>query len=300
MARNKNALASSAEYAVACAVLFALRRLPLPVSQRVAESTARILDLTVPKLRRVARTNLTFAFPDWTGECREAVIDGVFRNIGRLLLALARLPDLNRSNLGEWIRYEGLENYQRAKSQGKGVLIATGHLGNWELSAYAHALMTEPMYVMVRPLDNPRIDRLVEERRTGSGNCLIQKRDAARTVLKALRENGAVGILGDQNTAATEGVFVDFFNKQACANSGFVKLAYHSGAPVIPGFALWDEQTRQYVLRFYPEIPLSGDVQADTQRIHSFLESVIAEYPEQWMWIHRRWKTRPNGEPPLY
>lgn len=289
-----------AEYALARGLLFALRRLPEREAESLSRMAARTLGLLVPKLRRVANTNLGFAFPTWDKAQRERTIDGVFHSIARLLFTMARLPDLNCENVRKVIRYDGLENYQRAKERGRGVLVATAHLGNWELSAYAHALMTEPMNVMVRPLDNPKIDRAVEELRAGSGNRLIYKKDAARAVLKALRANEAVGILADQNTSAAEGVFVSFFGQQACANSGFVKLAYHSGAPVVPGFALWEEASRQYVLRFYPEIALTGDVQADTQQIHAVFEQIIREHPDQWMWIHRRWKTRPPGEAFLY
>src|SRR5436309_7215409 len=104
-----------------------------------------------------------------------------------MLLAVARFPNIHRRNIDGWIHYEGLENYLEAKRSGRGVLVATAHLGNWELSAFAHALMTEPMHVMVRPLDNPLIDRLVEQRRTRSGNHLIYKQDAVRAVLKALK-----------------------------------------------------------------------------------------------------------------
>lgn len=238
--------------------------------------------------------------PDLSARERGRIVDGVFGSIARMLVALARFPSIDASNVSQWIGYEGIEHYQKAKEQGRGVLIATAHLGNWELSAFAHALMTEPMHVMVRPLDNPLVDRLVEDRRTLSGNRLINKRDAARTAMKALRRNEAVGILIDQNTAAHEGVFVEFFGKLACAGSGFVKLAYRSQAPVIPGFALWDENRNRYVLRFYPQVELTGDLQADTQRLHSILENIIRQYPDQWMWIHRRWKTRPNGEARLY
>jgi KDO2-lipid IV(A) lauroyltransferase len=202
--------------------------------------------------------------------------------------------------VADWISYEGLEHYQAAKQAGKGVLVATAHLGNWELSAYTHAWMTEPMHVMVRPLDNPLIDELVERRRAGSGNQLIYKKDAARSVLKALRSNAAVGILIDQNASPAEGVFVKFFGMEACANAAFVKFAYHSEAKVIPGFAFWEEAKQRYTLRFYPEIPMSGDLAQDTQRIHTFLEGVIRQYPDQWMWIHRRWKTRPAGYARFY
>jgi KDO2-lipid IV(A) lauroyltransferase len=260
----------------------------------------RALDVALPKLRRVARTNLAFAMPDLDTGRRETVITGVFASLARLLVTMARFPDLNANNIGEWIRYQGLENYLSAKQQGRGVLVATAHLGNWELSAFAHALMTEPMNVMVRPLDNPLLDDLVETRRTLSGNRLILKKDAARLVMRALKNNEAVGVLIDQNTAAAEGVFVDFFGRLACAGAGFVKLAHHSGAAVLPGFALWDEKQRRYTLRFYPQIVLTGDVQQDTRNIHASIERVIRENPDQWMWIHRRWKTRPNGEPPIY
>jgi Kdo2-lipid IVA lauroyltransferase/acyltransferase len=180
------------------------------------------------------------------------------------------------------------------------VLFATAHLGNWELSAFAHALLAAPMNVVVRPLDNPLIDRLVERRRSLSGNRGIGKRDFSRSILKALAANQAVGILIDQNTAADSGVFVDFFGTPACANTGFAKFAAHSGAAAIPGFALWSETEHRYVLRFYPPVPITGDPARDTQALQATLEEAVRAYPEQWLWIHRRWKTRPPGAPPLY
>ncbi len=299
LVQKKSWLAIHAEYAVAALLVALLRRLPLSLARHVAQAAAELLDRLVPKLRRVARKNLSFAYAQMSEQDRERLITGVFRNVARLILALARFPDLNTSNISGWIEYEGLEHYQNAKRCGRGVLIATAHLGNWELSAFAHALMTEPMNVMVRPLDNPMIDRLVEMRRVLSGNRLIYKQDGARAVLRALRDNEAVGILIDQNTAEAEGVFIDFFGKPACANSGFVKLAYHSQAPVVPGFAVWDDAGR-YVLHFLPPLEMTGDEAVDTQRIHAEIEGIIRQYPDQWMWIHRRWKTRPPGEAPLY
>jgi len=300
LASQKSWLATRAEYTLAATLVTSLRSLPLAVANRVATAAASLLDAALPKLRRVARINLAFAFPQLGPAERERLIDEVFQNIARMLVAIARFPDLNASNIGDWISYEGLEYYREAKRAGRGVLIATAHLGNWELSAFAHALLTEPMNVMVRPLDNTLIDKLVENRRTLSGNRLIYKRDGARAVLRALRNNEAVGILIDQNTAAAEGVFVDFFNAPACANLGFVKLAHHSGAPVIPGFAVWDSAQARYVLHFYPPVPMTGNEAADTQHLHSVMEDIIRRYPGQWMWIHRRWKTRPPGSPALY
>lgn len=257
---------------------------------------ANALDLAVPRLRRVALRNLELA-----GFANPAEIaGGVFRSLGRVIASVARFPKLNPANIGEVIRYEGLENYTAAKARGRGVLIPTAHLGNWELSAFAHAYMTEPMHIVVRPFDNPRLDAWVEKRRGLSGNRIIHKKEAARAILKALHAGGAVGILIDQNVVPAEGVFVDFFGRKACTGTAFVKFAHRTGAPVIPGFALWEERESRYVLRFYPEIEMTGDVPEDTQRVHSFLESVIRQYPDQWLWVHRRWKTRPPGEADLY
>jgi len=278
-------------------VLATLARGQRSAAERLARGYVRLLDRAMPRLRRVAYGNLQMALPDADAK---QITDGVYRSIARLLVAFARFPQITRESVSEWIRYEGFENYEEAKRRGKGVLFATAHLGNWELSAFAHALMAEPMNVVVRPLDNARIDRLVESRRTLSGNRVIEKKDAARGILKALGRNEAVGILIDQNSNLNEGVFVDFFGTPACANAAFAKIAARTGAAVIPGFALWLESERRYVLKFYPIVEMTGDVVDDTFRIQNVLERVIREYPDQWLWIHRRWKTRPPGSPELY
>jgi Kdo2-lipid IVA lauroyltransferase/acyltransferase len=276
------------------AARIALASMRSPWGSQFAGLYAKILDRAIPKLRRIALKNLEMAgFQD-----RDRLTDEVFQSIGRLLLSFARFPRINRENVHQWIGYEGLENFTNAQARGRGVLVATAHLGNWELSAFTHALMTAPMHIVVRPLDNPDVDRLVERRRALSGNRIIRKKEAAREILRALKAGEAVGILIDQNTTPEEGVFIDFFGRQACAGTAFVKFAHHTGAAVVPGFALWRQD--RYVLRFYPEIKMTGVVQQDTQSVHSALESVIREYPGQWLWIHRRWKTRPPGESPLY
>jgi KDO2-lipid IV(A) lauroyltransferase len=257
---------------------------------------ANTLDLAVPRLRRIALRNLQLAGFDNPPQ----IADGVFRSLGRVIDSVARFPSLNRENIHRWIRYEGLENFTNAMARRRGVLVATAHLGNWELSAFAHAYMTAPMHIVVRPLDNPWLDAWVARRRTLSGNHIIRKKEAAREILRALHKGDAVGVLIDQNVVPAEGVFIDFFGRKACAGTAFVKFAHHSGASVVPGFALWEPKESRYVLRFYPEIEMTGDIAADTQRVHSHLESVIRQYPDQWLWIHRRWKTRPPGEPDLY
>jgi Kdo2-lipid IVA lauroyltransferase/acyltransferase len=278
------------EYWLARFILWSAALLP-----SLARVYVRVFDLAIPRLRKAGVRNLEIAgIPDMH------VIDRMYESIARMLTVFARFPSLNRGNIKSLIRYEGIENFEAGLQRRRGVLVATAHFGNWELSAYAHALMTAPMNVVVRPLDNARVDALVETQRALSGNRIISKRDAARDILRALKANEAVGILIDQNTALDEGVFIDFFGTKACAGSAFAKLAHHSGAAVVPGYALWSETEQKYVLRFDREIKLTGDVLKDTQAIHSHLESVIRRHPDQYLWIHRRWKTRPPGEPPIY
>ncbi len=288
------------EAAIARVLVATLEYAPRPLANWLGHVSARVLDSCIPRLRRIAERNLTLAYPDCDARWRSRTIDGVFESVGRLLVAFARFPEITKANVGEWIRYEGFEHYRRAKERGCGVLFATAHLGNWELSAYAHALLTEPMNVVVRPLDNTLIDDIVERRRALSGNKLLSKRDFARSIFHALRANEPVGILLDQNSSAENGAFVPFFGIPACANLTFAKLAARSGAAVIPGFAVWNATERKYVLKFYPEVDMTGEAVEDTRRIQTAIEAAIRETPDQWLWIHRRWKTRPEGEPPLY
>ncbi len=288
------------EYALAVFVLKSLEWTPLAIADPLSRLYARLLDHAIPRLRRVAMRNLSLAWPELPERRRAEIVDGVFRSIARVLLAFARFPSIQRGNVSRWIRVEGAEHVERASRQGRGVLFATAHLGNWELSAFAWALLYTPMNVVVRPLDNPLIDLLVERRRALSGNRPIGKRGFARSILHSLAANEAVGILIDQNTAADSGIFIDFFGTPASASTGFAKFAAHSGAAAIPGFAIWSDAERRYVLRFYPPVPMTGDAARDTQALHAILEEVVRAYPDQWLWIHRRWKTRPPGTPSLY
>lgn len=298
--RRRSGIRNALEFVLALAVLKSLEWAPRPLAERLARGYTRLLDLAIPRLRRVARRNLAMALPELSEARHREITDGVFDSIARLLVAFAKFPSIRRGNLERWIRFEGYEHVKAAHAAGRGVLFATAHLGNWELSAYAHALYSSAMSVVARPLDNPLIDRLVEDRRALSGNRIVLKQDSARVILKALAANESVGILVDQNAALDSGVFVDFFGIPASANTGFVKLAVHSGAAVIPGFALWSPAERRYVLRFYPPVRMTGDASRDTAAVQTQLEAVIRAYPDQWLWIHRRWKTRPPGAASLY
>jgi len=298
--RRRSQVRNVVEYCVALVAVTTLQWAPRKIAFFLARLYTHLLDRAIPRLRRVARQNLAMALPEFTPQRHAEIVDGVFLSVSRILVTFAKFPSIRRGYLGDWIRLEGGEYFDLARQAGRGVLVATAHLGNWELSAFTHALMTAPMHIVVRPLDNPKVDSLVERYRGLSGNYIIRKKEAARGILRALKAGDAVGILIDQNTTLEEGTFVDFFGIKTCAGTAFSAFHKHTGAAVVPGFALWEEREQKYVLRFYPEVPMTGDVQEDTQRVHAVLEAVIRQYPDQWLWIHRRWKTRPPGEPQLY
>lgn len=299
LAEKRSPLRTWVESVAARLLLSTLAYTPKPLAFALAKLYSKLFDRAAPRLRRSGMRNLEFAMPHLDHTQRKQIIDGVFRSIARMAVTFSRFPQFTKENIHQWIRYEGFEHFEDALKQGKGVLFYTAHLGNWELSAVAHALMSQPMHVIVRPLDNPLLDGLAGRYRAHCGNHIIEKKDA-RPILRALAANQAVGILADQNAAPEEGEFVEFFGQAACAHTGFARIAAHAGAPVIPGYAIWSEVEQRYILRFYAPIAMSGDAQQDTQSLHRQLESVIREYPDQWLWIHRRWKTRPPGEPPLY
>lgn len=204
------------------------------------------------------------------------------------------------------IRYEGLEHYLAARDSGHGVFVLTAHLGAWELSSFFHSLMGYPMSMVIRRLDHQRVDALVNGIRTLHGNRVLPKDDFARGLLKAMHGGETVGILMDTNMTPPQGVFVPFFGVEACTASGLARVAARSGAAVLPGFLLWERAERRYVLHFGPALDLvrSGNIDRDalenTALFTRTLEGYIRRYPEQWLWVHRRWKTRPLGQASLY
>ena len=294
------------EYAAVWLILKALAVLPRSLARGTAAAIARLIYAMLPRLRRTAQFNLKLAFPEWDDARRSAVQRGMVRNLGWMAAEFARFPRYMPENVGDIVILEGHENFLEGQRRGKGVLYLTGHIGAWELSSFAHALYGFPLHYMARPLDNPRVDALINRYRRLSGNRPIFKNESARVLLKILHQAGTVGILADQNTMPEEGVFVDFFGKTACTTTGIARLALHTDAAVVPGYAYWDESIGKYRLRFEPAVELvrTGDMERDvfvnTQNFARVIEGVIRKHPEQWVWVHARWKTRPKGEPALY
>ena len=195
------------------------------------------------------------------------------------------------------LRSKVLENFQAAIARGKGVLSIVAHFGNWELMTIAVPICLQPMYIVYRPLDNPVIDNMVEYVRTMNGNVLIPKGGSGKRVMELLKENQAIGILSDQNVAAYEGVFVDFFGRPACTGVGLAVMAMRSGAPVVPAFMARQKSGRyKFIMKPAIEAVCTDDYEADlqvnTQRFTKIVEEIVREYPDQWFWFHQRWKTK--------
>jgi Kdo2-lipid IVA lauroyltransferase/acyltransferase len=294
------------EYWLVSAGARALGRMPRPAARRIAGGIAWLVYCAFGRLRRVGERNLEMALPELPEEKRNRILRAVYGYLGWQLVEFCRMPGYTPQNLEGWIGTEGLEHYISARDRGKGVLVLTGHLGAWELSSFFHSLMGNPMGMVIRRLDNRYLDRFVNQIRCLHGNYVLHKDDFARGLLTAMHSGGTVGILMDTNLTPPQGVFARFFGIEACTASGLAHVALKTGAAVLPGFMLWEPEEQRYVLRFGPELVIARrhgtkeDVLTLTQQCNDVLESWIRRYPDQWLWIHRRWKTRPAGERGLY
>jgi len=294
------------EFALVWAAVKLLSLPPRSIARNIGAFIARLALLLTPRLAGVGDLNLRLAFPGKSAAERQQILRRLYRNLGWLLAEFCQMPRYTPETTRSFIRYEGLEHYLAARDEGKGVLILTGHLGAWELSSFYHSLMGYPMSIVIRRLDNPLVDSLVNHIRCLHGNQVLHKDDFARGLLASMRRGETVGILMDTNMTPPQGSFVDFFGQSACTGTGLARIAMKTGARVLPGFLLWEEATQQYVLRFGAPLCLagSGDVEADvianTALFTRVIEDYIRQYPDQWLWVHRRWKTRPQGEAPIY
>ena len=294
------------EYAATWALLKILGALPRRVARWSAAGLALFLFQLRPAWRRVALFNLRLAFPEWPEARCRVVVRKMVRNLGWMAAEFARFPKYTRENIAQTIVLEEFENFVAAERRGKGVLFLTGHMGAWELMPFAHALYDEPLYFLVRTIDNARVNALVEQYRGISGNRPIQKNQSARPVLRILSQGGTIGILADQNTAIEEAVFADFFGVPAATSSGIARLARRTGAAVVPAYGYWDASAGKYRLHYEREIELEAtddeqsDIQRYTARFNQIIENYVRRFPDQWLWVHRRWRNRPPGEKPIY
>ncbi|CAN5463094.1 N/A [soil metagenome] len=298
------------EFAAARAALAVMGILPRKAAIKVATGIMQMVPMVLKNLRRTGLRNLEIAFPEKTEAERRAILRGTFENLGRVIGELSQVHKLTKAKLAEIIDFElddeSVALYARNKAEGRGVLITTGHMGNWEMLVLGFAALYEPISYLARPLDNPKIDDLLNGLRTKFGNNPINKTNSAMLAIKILREGGILGILADVNAHPKEGVFVPFFGVPACTTSGAAMLAIRSNSFIYPTFCIWDRAAERYkfVHGSLLEPVNTGDRKQDvvetTALYTAEIEKIIRQYPEQWMWIHRRWKTRPPGDCDMY
>jgi len=302
---SESRVTTNLEYLVARLLLGAFAILPVRVGFAASAVVTRIFFVFSRKLRRVGERNLEIAFPSLSADERQRLLRGCFANLGRLLAVFAQFTT-QPEGLKSLIDCEGIEHLEAAEQSGRGVILFTGHIGAWELSSFGLSLFGHPLSFLVRRIDNPKIEALIDRARTRLGNRTIDKRSAAREMLQIMQNGETLGILVDLNTLDREGTFVDFFGVPASTTFTLAKLALRTNAQVLPVFAPWDESRKRFVLKIEEPLKFEStgdeteDVRRLTQLFTSVVEKYVRHYPDQWLWIHRRWKTRPPGEAELY
>jgi len=257
--------------------------------------------------RHIGMVNLRIAFPEQTEAWRKRTLKESFKLLGVHAVEICKFSRITPEGLARRIQYESeadRRHYLTARASGRGVLFITAHISAWELLPAAHAVMTRPLHVVVRPLNNPYLNRWVTELRTRFGNHVVSKKNALRRLMRLLANGEDVGLLIDQNVQEKDGVYTTMFGHSACAASGPAALALKTGSPVIAGFLLPAEKPGHFRIRFYPPLDLiqtgdyERDVVANTGLFMSYIEKVVREHPACWLWGHRRFQTQPDGRHP--
>jgi len=280
-----------------------LSAIPRKIRQQVCVALFLLFYHVSPRRRLIAIHNLKRAFPEKSMNEIINIAKGAYRNMAIVAADFAEIPKLTPENYDKLIEVEGLEHCRKALEQNRGLLIFGGHFGNWELGAIVMSLAIKPAVIIYRPLDNPLLENLVTWVRTCTDNIPVAKDHAMRKMIRHLKQNDILGVMIDQNFSVTEGVFVDFFGRPACTTIGLALLAIHTGAPVIPGFVIRLADGR-YRLPFGEAVERieTGDHEQDvllnTQRYTRIVEDMVRRYPDQWLWLHQRWKTMPPPPEP--
>jgi KDO2-lipid IV(A) lauroyltransferase len=306
MARQIGAVRAWAEYAALAPAWAALRALPLEQAVRTGAALGALATMLDIGQRTIARRNLAIAFPEIDSASRRRILRAAYCNLGRMAAEWVHFFDLDRGNIERYVTYDGRAHWDDAiaRSDGRGILVLTGHLGNFELLSVAHSIYGNRIAIVQRPNRNPLVDGAVKARRVRFGNLSIPRKGAGREIIRLLRDNWMVAVPLDLDTR--RGVFVDFFSLKAATNEGLARLAMATGAPVLPAFMVREGATTRHKITILPVIDLvrtrdrTESVRENTQRFTGVIEQMIRRHPDHWNWIHRRWKTRPPGEERFY
>jgi Kdo2-lipid IVA lauroyltransferase/acyltransferase len=296
------------EYAAFRLVYGCLALLPLAVAMRVAAAAAACAIRVDRRHRRIGLINLAIAFPEKSDRERLQILLASYRNLGRMIAECAQLDRLTPETVRGRVTIDDVALWAQLPQelQRNGILVLTGHFGNWELFAYAHGLLGFPVHLVHQTIKNPLIDGFIERMRQRAGTCTMRKHAAARGVLRALGNRGLMVLPLDQNASRRTGVFVEFFGRKASTNAGFGRIVARTGAPVYPAFLVREGTSARHRIVILPRVPFASMADRDqaarefTQRCTAVLETMIRAHPDQWLWTHKRWRTRPDGEIDVY
>ena len=294
------------EYVAVRAIVTMLGLLPHALATRVATLASIGLFACLPRLRRTGLRNLELAFPELSLSERRVILQHSFENFGRLIADFAQFPHATPADLAARMETSHFEaRYQAAKATGRGIIFVAAHLGNWEMLAFALSAIVEPTAFLARPLDNPLLDRYTSKIRSRFGNRPINKRNSVLEGMAILDAGGTLGILADVNTLQRDGVFVPFFGHLACTTRAVAMLALRTKALIVPICCVWDKSRYRVLVGETVEAVRTASYAKkniiDTTALYTAeVEKFIRAYPEQWIWVHRRWKTQPSGQPSLY
>jgi len=295
--RAHSPLREFAEYVLVRSLTGTIFALPHSSAVLVGRLLGGLAFFGLSRLRQIGERNLSIAFPDMSLSARRRLLRGCFDSLGRQLGEFCHLRKATADSLSRIVEYDPQSRirFEEAKAKGRGILFVTAHLGGWEILAFSQSAFGNSLSFLVRPIENPRIERYVDATRTRLGNTTIRKKHAGLTCMRILKNGGTLGILADLNALPQEGVFVPFFGRLACTTLAVTALAIPTGAVIFPVFAPWNPARRRYVVRGGPEVEIvqTGDPEQDicinTARVTSVIERYVRAYPDQWMWIHERW-----------
>ena len=290
-----------AEYFLARIVIVFLQLLPLRLAVAAGALLGRLFYLADRRHRRIAFGSLKAALGAQRSDPELwRIARGVFENLGRSVVEFVWIQKGSPDALMRRTTFEGMEHYDAAVREKKGVFILTAHFGNWEWMATALSIMRKPIAVVARPLDNPLLNEMINAWRERYGNRVLNKRTAAAEIMRRVKAGETVGVLLDQNTAAGEAVFVDYFGKPAATHKGLAILALRTGAPLVPAFIVREGDRHRVMFGKPLEISRTGDLERDIRETTALftrtIESCVRRYPDQWLWVHRRWKTQPSAD----
>ncbi|CAN5616697.1 lysophospholipid acyltransferase family protein [soil metagenome] len=306
MPKKQNNFQTKLEYTAMRGLIGAIGIFPLKISMQVGKSIGKFIGSLIPKLKKTGRRNLEIALPDLPADEKGKILNGTFESLGRQLGFVSHFKNFTPEKVRELVEVVGKEHFDKADESGRGILFFTGHFGSWEVFNLLPPAFGQTMNILVRRIDNPLVENYVDSLRTRLGCKTLDKKQSARTMFRVLENGEILGILADLNVQEKEGVFVDFFGIPASTTTSIAKLALKTDAIVLPAFAVWNEEKQKYIVHLEPAIDYQKGENAEqnlivlTQKITNVVEKYVRAYPEQWLWIHKRWNTRPNGEKGLY